>query len=456
MTAIDAVTEHILSTGYEDLGSAAIAAAKTFVLDSIGVGISGARHPLVPKVKTAALGWGEARHARVLATGEWLPAPSAVMLNAYQVHNQEFDCLHDRAVVHTLATVMTSLLAYAEREGGVTGKDFILALCVGVDVAAFIGMAPKAGMRFFRPALCGALGATVAMSKVAGFDRETLRNALGIMYSHLSGTMQAHTEGLPTVALQVGLNGRAAMSAFDLARAGFVGPRDILDGPYGYFNLFDLDPDWKAAATDLGKVFQITRMSHKPFPTGRACHAGIDGAQVLQACHGFEAHEVEHVRVHAPSLIARLVGRHAQENMNAGYAKLCMGYCVATALLTGGVGIEDFDPAALADPARLELARRIEVVINGNPDDNALGPQSVEIKLVDGRVFTMDVPQLLGYPDYPFSRERQLKKFAACLRSAPVHFEARQVQELLTTLETLDDLPDVRRIVDLSIGQVRD
>src|SRR5512140_2921077 len=110
MNAMDALTDHVLGTRFAGLPPAAVDSAKTFILDSIGVGISGSRHPLTAKVKQAVAGWGEAHHARVLATGEWLPAPSAVMVNAYQVHNQEFDCLHDRAVVHTLATVMTALL----------------------------------------------------------------------------------------------------------------------------------------------------------------------------------------------------------------------------------------------------------------------------------------------------------------------------------------------------------
>jgi len=456
MSAIDALTDHIMGTRYSDLPPAAVAAAKMFMLDSFGVGISGARHPLVGQVKQAVSGWGEARHARVLATGEWLPAPSAVMVNAYQVHNQEFDCLHDKAVVHTLATVMTSLLAYAEREGGVTGEQMILALVLGVDMAAFVGMTPRGPMRFFRPALCGALGATAALAKIAGVDRDTFRNAMGIMYSHLSGTMQAHTEGLPTVALQVGLNGRAAMTSFDLARAGFVGPRDILDGPYGYFALFDNDPDWESAGAELGKVFQITRMSHKPFPTGRACHAGIDGVQILQAEHKFSADDVERVRVYAPSLIHRLVGRPATEGMNVGYAKLCMGYDVATALLTGDVGIEDFDPAALNDPRRIALGRRVEVVSDDNPDKNALGPQSVEVTLKSGATCRVDMPQLLGHPDYPFNRDRQLKKFNACIRSAPVRFAPGQVSALIDALDNAEKLPDVRRLVDLSIAGSQD
>lgn len=453
MNAITELLNHVSETRYDDLPAAAIKAAKVFILDSIAVGISGSRHPCNRMVKQVAIGWGGAPDARVLGSGERLPVPSAVMLNAYQIHNQEFDCVHDRAVVHTLASILPALLGEAERKGGATGKELILALVLGVDVAAFIGMAQGAPMRFFRPAMCGALGATAALSKLAGFDRATLHNALGIMYSHLSGTMQAHIEGTPTVALQVGLNARAAVTAFDFARAGFVGPKDILEGPYGYFTLFDGQSDWARVSADLGHDFQIARMSHKPFPTGRACHGGIDGVMTLLAEHRFSAVEVERIRVLVPPLVVRLVGRPAVQGMSVGYAKLCMGYSVATALLSGQVGIEDFDAEKMLDPARLALAQRVEVLENGVRDENALGPQSVEVDLKDGRTLRIEASVVLGHPDRPFVRERQVEKFDSCLRSAPFYIGETQRDELLATLDDLENVPDVRRILDLSTAK---
>ncbi|TDF59468.1 MmgE/PrpD family protein [Cupriavidus sp. L7L] len=454
-SAIDALIEHVFSVGYEDLPAEAVAAAKTFILDSVAVGISGARHPCNAMVKGVALGWGGERHARVLGTGEWLPAPSAVMVNAYQVHNQEFDCVHDRAVVHTLASILPALLALAERKGGATGRDLIAALAVGVDVAAFVGMAQGAPMRFFRPAMCGALGATAALGKLAGLDRTTLHNALGIMYSHLSGTMQAHIEGTPTVALQVGLNARAAMTAFELAAAGFVGPKDILEGPYGYFALFDGQANWHAESRNLGEVFQIARMSHKPFPTGRACHGGIEGVLLLREEQGFGARDVERVHVRVPPLVQRLVGRPALAGMNVGYAKLCLPYTVAAALQTGAVSLIDFDPPALESPDRVALAQRVEVLVDDYAGENALSPQSVEVMLTDRRTLSIALPTLLGHPDRPFSLAGQVAKFHACLDSAPVQFAPGRRDDLLDTLTNLEGLADVRSLVDLAIGELR-
>jgi len=42
-----------------------------------------------------------------------------------------------------------------------------------------------------------------------------------------------------TLPLQMGVNARAALMAVDLARDGVEGPRDVLEGRYGYFALFE-------------------------------------------------------------------------------------------------------------------------------------------------------------------------------------------------------------------------
>ena len=285
-SAIDALVAHLQRLRYEDLPAEAVAAARTFLLDAIGVGLSGSRHPRMAALKQAAAALGQGAEATVWASGERLPLASAVMLNAYQVFNQEFDAIHDRAVVHAFACIAPAALGYAEREGGVDGRRLITAVAAGLDFAIHVALAQRAPMRFFRPAMCGGLGATATLCKLAGLDEAATRDALGLAYSHLSGTMQAHIEGSPAVGLQVGLNARAAVTAFELARAGFPGPRDILEGPFGYFALYDAgQARWDEVAGDVGRVFQIARMSHKPYPTGRATHSGIGAALRLMREH---------------------------------------------------------------------------------------------------------------------------------------------------------------------------
>jgi aconitate decarboxylase len=446
--------EHALGLPAAAIPAAARAAAKVFLLDSLAVGIAGARVPDAARLARA-LG-ADAGPARVLCSGAALPAPLAALRNAWQVHNQEFDCVHEGAVVHPLAVILGVLLAVAERRAvharrPVGGDEFIAALVVAVDIAATIGLCARAPMRFFRPAMAGALGALAGAARLEGFDAPTLRRAYGLLLGQLSGTMQAHLEGTAGLPLQIGVNARAAVTALDFASAGLAGPLDALEGPFGYFALvdgaFDLAP-----FDALGSTFRITEVSHKPFPTGRAAHAALDGIDRLQRKHGFAAPEVARVLLSAPPLILRLVGRAASAGMAPAWARLCLPWLVATRLLTGGVRVEDFDPAPLADPARLALATRVAWQANDCSDPNALVPQSLSITLDDGRQLACDLPAVLGAPACALDRDAQLAKFHACLDAAPAAFAETHRRALLQAVDELDNLHDLRDLVSLCIA----
>ena len=150
--AIEALARHVTHTRFADLSSEAVMAAKTFFLDTLGVCLAGTRAPYAASVRTTVSGWGSGSEATVLGLGHKLPATSAAMVNAFHTHSQEYDCVHEAAVVHPLTTIQSAVLAYAERCGGLSGQSVILALALGVDVATCIGMAAQTGLTFFRPA----------------------------------------------------------------------------------------------------------------------------------------------------------------------------------------------------------------------------------------------------------------------------------------------------------------
>ena len=203
------------------------------------------------------------------------------MCNAWQIHNAEFDCVHEDAVVHTFTVPVAAALAWAEREGGVGGRDFLNGLALGVDVACSLGVASKSPFRFFRTATAGAFGAAATIGRLAGFDAATLVNAFGAVLGQLSGTMQAHVEGSPMLAMQVGFGARNAIVACDLAARGVVAPQAVLEGPFGFFPQFEGEHAIAAVLDELGDPWRVTEVSHKPYPCGRATHA------VADACLGF-------------------------------------------------------------------------------------------------------------------------------------------------------------------------
>ena len=451
MDAIAAFAGHVVCTTYDDLPDAAVAAAKTLILDSLGVGVVGSAGPWADELVRAAGDWGRGAETRVWVRGARLPAPAAALCNAYQVHNSEFDCIHERAVVHPMAVLLPAALAHAERAGGVAGRDLLTAVALGVDVGASLGVASRAPLRFFRPATAGAFAATAAIGKLMGFDEATLVNAFGAVLGQLCGTMQAHSEGSLLLALQIGFNARNALVACDLAAHGLVGPRHLLEGPFGYLPLYEGDYDLAPVLDELGKVWRIAEVALKPFPSGRATHGVLDAVLALRQEHGFGAADVARVEAHVPPLTQRLVGRSAHAGMSANQARLSVPYVVACALLEAGVDVDDFRPDALRDPSRLALAERVTVEIDDNPDPHALAPVEVNVVLKDGRRHAARVDAVYGSPARPMGREAQLAKFRRNWISGARPLPEAAGEQLIAAVDRLETISDVTALVDLLV-----
>ena len=451
--AIEAFADHVVSTPFDAIPAAAIASAKTFLLDTLGVGVAGTRAAYVDAWIAGYQGAVPGAGARIWGRGGSLPSPAAAAVNGYLIHNSEYDCVHEGAVLHPMATLLAAVMAEAElraAEGRPTdGKTLLRAIVLGVDVSTSIGNAVTTGLKFFRPATAGGFGATAAVAAIAGADRNTLLDAFGLYYAQAGGTMQAHTEGLALLAMQAGFCARDAVVAMRMAEQGIPGTRGTLEGPFGYLRLMEDAYDRDALLGGLGSVWRITEVAHKPFPSGRATHGLVDGLSSLLAEHRFAADEVARVEAAVPPLTHRLIGRPVTSGMTANYARLSGPYTAARTLLSGKLDLTDFTDDALADPATLELGARIAVSPDGNPDPNAFSPVSVAVILKDGRRLERSVERVYGSPAKPMSREAHLEKVRQNLAHGGVTSE--NADRLTALVDDLEAVGDVRALIDLLV-----
>lgn len=454
MTLSRTLADRALALGWADIDAPARAAAKIFLHDTLCVGAAGARAPLADNVLAAAQRWGEGTPCGVLGRpGVRLPQPSAAFVNAFQIHAQEFDCVHEPAVVHPMATVGAVILSEADRaasEGNpISGEALLNALVGGVEVAASLGLAATTPLKFFRPATAGIFGCVAALISLRRLSVDQGVSAFGYALAFASGTMQAHAEGKPALPIQIANAARAAVMAADLAEAGLPGPEASLEGPFGYLALFETAHD-VAPLNDPAPGFRIAEVSWKPFPTGRAAHGGIVALQTLMAEQGLAAAEVAQAVYRAPPLIHRLVGRRPTADMAPAWARLCLPWLGAVVLTRGTVGLADFTAERLYDPALLSLADRIRVEADDNPDPAAFAPATLTVTTNDGRVLTHTVTAQLGSPAQPLTREQHLAKQAACLEVAGLGANAVALAEAIDRFETLADVSSILSLLGAS------
>jgi 2-methylcitrate dehydratase PrpD len=453
MNAAGRFAAHVCGTHFEDLSAEAIDRAKTFILDSLGVGIAGSSVEHGTALCDIAAQWGNRAEARVWGRKIRLAPAAAAFVNAWQMHNQEFDCLHEGAVVHAMASVLPAALAIADTRDDVTGKDLIVAVAVGCDIAATLGRAARGGMRFFRPGTAGGFGGVAAAARLLHLDEAPLQRAFAFQLAQASGTMQAHLEGSPILPMQVALNARAALTSCELATLDLTPPREIFEGSFGYLQVFESAWELDPLLTDLGRRWRIAEFSHKPYPAGRATHGGIEGVTALCAQAGFHpgtgSERIESVRINAPPLIVRLVGRPDLPAPDPSYARLCMAYVVAKVLQHGALDPRHFRGDALTDPTTHALAAKVHIEPDDNPDPNALAPQAVTLRLTDGRALTWCCSTMRASPSRPLDRAAHLDKFRICWQFAGETLPADNAERLMNLADRLERLADVRDLTRL-------
>ena len=447
--AAEIFSKHIRKSRFEDLDENTVKNIKIFLLDSLGVGIAGSTGAKLSELKKTANNWSKGNECTVLGTWEKYSRDASTLINAYQIHCLEFDCIHEGAVVHPMAAILSSLLAHCEELNNlghqINGKDFLISLALGVDIASFLGVCAQGELKFFRPATASGFGAVAALSKIQKFSVEEIHNALGIMYSQTCGNMQSHVEGVPILGLQVGFNAKAALASMDLTKAGFPGPKRVFNGEHGYFKLIENDDyDMSYLQENIGKVWMIDQLAHKPFPSGRLTHGLVHAIKDLKLKHGLNKDDIESIECHVPPGVYKLVARPIIDNLTTNYSKLCAKFVGASFMINDHLNIETFtEKKYLNNKDTLNFAKKIKMFKNNKLDQKVLTPQKFIITLVDDSKIEINLDHVYGNPKAPLSEKEYLEKFSKCCFSSTNEIDQNQVNRMIDFIFNLEKKENV-------------
>ena len=442
-----AIVDFVLNTQFEDLTPEAIKYLKIFIMDVLAVGVAGGCSAGSDIAFNSVKNWGQGDQARVIGRpGERLPAPSAAFANGYNVHALEWDGLHEYSVVICLCATMAAMMAEAEQHP-VSGREFMTAYCLAVEVAVTLGGASETAPRFFRPAVSGMMGAAMGVAKMRGFNREQTLQMLGLTYSQASGTMQAHWEGAMMLALQIGVSARAVIHAADMTEAGAKAPVDVLLGKFGFFTLFETADNIDEALSAMGSkgdnVWKITEVAHKPYPAGRATQSVLTMFNEITAKHDIDVGQIEEVKVAVPPLIMLLVGRPLTNNMTSSYARLCLKFVGPMRLLNGEIDPRLFPENSPPPDDIKALGEKFTIELNDITDPNALGPQSCVIRMTSGEEYKAHCDIPYGSPGNRMKRDAREQKVRKCFEVGSYDADPQKLIDIIETIEGMDDVRDL-------------
>lgn len=463
MDAAVTLAKNIVNTKYEDIPTEILKVTKKQILDILACILGGSTALGCKQVVELVREWAGKEESTILAYGDRVPAPHAVLANATMGDALDYDDTSDDAGLHTGTIVIPACFAMAERKGKVGGEEFLTGVALGVDMIERMGLATKRNPDSVRglwggwegTPLYGFIGAAAAAGKILRLDEERMVNAIGIAYAQTSGNMQSVRDGALTKRISPGFAAKGGVISALMAEKGITGSTNSLEGLYGLYNLYHRPGDYNPhpLTADLGVRFEGAIVSSKPYPCCRTTHPSIDAALALAREHAVRPQNIAEITVTSgPTSVSCTepleVKRSPKTLIDAQFS---IPWTVATAIVYGNVQVKDFTPEAIKKRAVLEIASKVNCKVDWKLNIRSVNPAIVEIRTNDGSVLSKRVDFALGSPQNPMSWESIIDKFWECASLAvkPIPKEnLEKVVEMVSRLEELDDVSSVIRVLN--------
>ena len=419
---------------YEQLGGRTVEQAKVVIADTLAAVAGGAREPEVIALAGRICREG---NSTVIGAGMRSSAPTAAFLNGVAGTSLEMDEGNRFSRGHPSVHALPAALAYAE-ERGLAGRDLLVAVVLGYEVGARIGIASSLRPAMHPHGTWGTVGAAVAVAKLAGADAAKMREVINVASSlTLATSKNTMLQGGTVRNVYAGVSNQMGLLALDLVECGFSGERDGLASVFGA--VVSESFDRAKMVEGLGERWQIDMNYFKRHSCCRYNHGALDALDGILATNPVNAGDVERIDVASYRHAAELDDQ-APRNVLA--AKFSVPFAVATRIVTGSSGLASFTWERVRDENIQKLSRR--TFVREDPALTALLPQlrpaRVTIRLRDGREFKGAADANRGDDQDPYSREELAEKFFELTGRAWPLAAARNLHDKLHRLEEIPDL----------------
>src|SRR5438132_1744928 len=395
-------------------------------------------------VRAALAGWDEEGPCSAIGHTRGMSAAGAAFVNGTAAHGEDFDDTFEGGPVHAGAVIVPAVLAACERYHP-DGPSALLGIAVGVEVMCRLSLvAPKAVHKagFHPTAVFGAMAAAAAVGAALKLNPRQLVDALGIVGSMAGGIIEYLAEGAWTKRLHPGWAAQSAIRAVDLARAGFIGPRTVLEGTHGLYQAFahTTEGDWAKLVDGFGERWVATSIAFKPYACGTMTQPYVDCARRL--AKRIDVRDVVEVVCEAAEgtvhrLWEPLAAKQRPPNAYAG--KFSSPYCIAAGFVLGHAGLDAFTEERVRDERLRSLAAKVRYAIdpqNPYPDEFT---GHVRVRLKDGRELEERQAHMRGGAHEPLSRADIEDKFR--LNCTYGGWSAAQAERFLAYVRGAFDAP---------------
>ena len=418
-------------------------AHRTF-MNWLGCAVGAAHHEAAGAALAAVQVLQPAPQATLPGRAEKVDIASAALINGITSHTFDFDDTHLKTIIHPAGPVASALLALAEHTGA-SGRELLDALVLGIDVACRVGnaMYPDHYDRGWHiTGSTGTLGAAAACARLLKLDAGQTAMALGIAASQPVGMREQF--GTMTKPFHPGAAARAGLMSALLASKGYTASPKALEAPRGMMQTVSTKNDWLEITDELGKRFEISFNSYKPFACGIVIHPSID-ACVQLGRRGVTPEQVESIELKVHSLVLELTGK--KEPADGLQAKFSVYHGCAAGLTFGRAAEDEFSDEIVNRADMVALRRKVVATVDDSIDEASADVTAV---LKDGSRVHVFVKHAIGSLQNPMTDGNLEAKFHGL--SDPV-LGAIPTAELISACWHLAAAPDLRALAALAVPQ---
>jgi len=434
-----------------------VASTKLRVLDVIGLALAAVPLATGKSVRAAALAMGNGNDARILGTGDRVPAMQAALANGTMAQALEYDDTHNETVIHISSPMVATALAVGETVKA-SGEQVIAAVAGGNELTCRIGLvAPQQFHKVgFHPSgVIGTFGTAYTAGKLLGLDAGQLRNAAGIAGSQASGILACWEDGTQSKFLHPGWSALAGIAAALLARAGYTGPAPVFESRFGLFASHVQDMSYKLdfprMLANLGTTWESRSTSFKPYPNAHVLHSFVDAILHLHRKEGLRAEQVEKIVCPIAEYMTAVVCEPVAEKIapaSDSHGRVSLHYSLAEALVRGRLGVDGYSAESLRDPQILALARRVTYVIDKDAPGRGQYKGWVIVHTKDARKLERVEPYNRGSAENPLSVYDIRAKFR---ENAARTLDAKRIEAIIAKVDALERAPAIGTLVDLCV-----
>jgi 2-methylcitrate dehydratase PrpD len=351
----------------------------------------------------------------------------------------DFELEHVIEASHPASSVFPALLCVAAAHHK-SGKDFLSAMAIGYEYAARMGFAvggedgeEDTG---FDSMINGAPATAAAIGNLMGWDADLIASAMGLAASSSSGLNAWLTTGAMTGRIHSANEGQLGAEAALLAKAGVVGPPNVMENQRGYLNAFAVDASPGLLVDGLGEKWTSAEQTLKVLPVHARGLGFAYAVDLYRQNHTWTASDISNITIYAgpPVLDSRnwILGPPS-----LAAAQYSIPFGIVASIVADLRNPLNMNDALVFNQTARDLTADIKGVSITDDPEYFLGYMTMNIgnELVN---ITVD-----GYPGLPGSdgyQQAAEDKYLAVLKSLDLGESGGKVKDAIAGLSECDDV----------------